>query len=91
MRDWQSQAYVKHYCKYHIEFVQSTMRRNSKRLCGERSYSYASDDSTQVQHCQHNRLSEGKVSYQDLSRTFADEAQLYRTALLGMRILRKYR
>lgn len=27
MRDWQSQAYVKHYCKYHIVFVPKYRRK----------------------------------------------------------------
>ena len=28
MRDWQSQAHVKHYCKYHVVFVLKYRRKS---------------------------------------------------------------
>ena len=28
MRDWQSQAHVKHYCKYHVVFVPKYRRKS---------------------------------------------------------------
>jgi putative transposase len=43
MRDWQSQAHVKHYCKYHVVFVQKyrkkaiygTLRRDIGKILRE--------------------------------------------------------
>ena len=59
-------------------------------VCGAGSYSYAVDDSAEVQCVTYDRIFEWEVSDSDCQGVSASEAEFHRASLLGAGILREY-